>query len=101
MTGGISESDLGNGKIEIKVVGNDWTSYDAMEDMWRRKAATIAAKRGNGNFQTLQFNVGREAYGLNVLGGAKVARGIIQIRQRRGQEPNNDVQNRAFPSNQS
>jgi hypothetical protein len=43
ITGGISQADLGNGEIEIKFVGNDWTSYDAMENMWRRKASEIAA----------------------------------------------------------
>jgi hypothetical protein len=80
VTGGISETDLGNGKIQIKVVGNDWTSFEQMEAMWRQKAATIAATRGTGKYETLQFNVGREAYGLNVIGGAKVARGIIQLK---------------------
>jgi hypothetical protein len=80
ITGGVSETDLGNGKIQIKVVGNDWTSFEAMESMWRQKAATIAATRGTGKYEVLQFNVGREAHGLNVIGGAKVARGIIQIK---------------------
>ena len=79
ITGGISEADLGNCTIQIKVVGNDWTSSESMEAMWRQKAATIAATRGSGKYETLQFNVGREAYGLNILGGAKVAKGIIQI----------------------
>jgi hypothetical protein len=80
ITGGVSENDLGNGKVQIKVVGNDWTSTESMEAMWRQKAATIAATRGSGKYETLQFNVGREAHGLNVLGGAKVARGIIQLK---------------------
>jgi hypothetical protein len=79
--GGYSDSSLGQNRYRVKVIGNDWTSEDSLEEMWNSRAAELTAKYGFKTYKTVFFRVGREAYGLNVVPGAKTANGIIELQK--------------------
>jgi hypothetical protein len=78
ITGGYSDSSLGENRYRVKIIGNDWTSEDSLEEMWNSRAAELTAKYGFKTYKIIYYRLGREAYGLNIT-GAKTANGIIEL----------------------
>lgn len=75
--GGFTETELSPSRWEISMIGNDWSGPDQLKSMVYRRAKERAALERWDDYEVVDFNVGREPYGLNVWPGAVTARATV------------------------